>query len=313
MATLKPGSHVVPVQVVADPGIEIVGQRPTTVRVTLLRVRTRRVPVKVQVVTRPPKGYGSNITYQPKSVTVTGPAQLVSQVQEATAYVDLADYTSTIKGPYQLTPENESGSGIEGRLTLKPSQVHITAAIKPFSSYKTLPVLVQFSGLPKQGFGVAGVTVSPAEIAASGSPGVLSDVSTVHTDTISVNHRGGGSFQKTVSLVLPQGVHTVVHRVRVRVNIAPVQSSTSVEIGIQPKGISSGLVMHTIPSRVLVTVTGPSTALRGVARTTHASVNLAGHGPGVYRLRPRVVSSRKHLRVEAVYPRTVTVQVKRTG
>jgi hypothetical protein len=264
----------------------------------------------MRIITQPPKGYGSSISFRPKSVMVSGPADLVSQVQRATAYLELGDLKSTLKSAYKLNPENNEGSVITGQLTLQPPDVHVTMSVQPFSSYKTLPVLVQFSGLPKQGFGVAGVTVTPPQIAASASPSALSRISTVRTRSISVNKRGGGSFRRKVGLQLPGGVHAKTHYVTVHVKIAPIQSSTSVEIGIQPKGVTPGLIMHTIPGRVLVTVSGPANALHGVARNTHATVDLSGYGAGVYQLRPRITSDHRQLHVEAVYPGTVTVQLR---
>jgi YbbR domain-containing protein len=313
LAGLKAGTHRVPVQVVADPGIDVVSKRPAKISVTLEPKAQRRVPVKVEVLTRPPTGYGSSISFKPKSVTVSGPADLVNQVTHAAAYIDLGGFTSTVSGKYRLNAVNNSGSEVGSQVTLDPNQARITASVHAFSSYKTLPVLVEFSGLPKQGFGVAGVQVDPAEIAASGSPGSLSKVSAVQTSAISVNHRGGGSFTKTVKVNLPNGVSSHTHHVTVKVRIAPIQSSTSVEIGIQPKNVTPGLAMHTVPARVLVTVTGPANALHNVAHSTSATVDLKGYGPGVYQLHPTVKSSRKGLQVEAVYPRTVTVQLHSTG
>lgn len=310
---LKPGVHRVPVQVVADPGIDVVGKKPAAIAVTLERKEQRRVPVRVEVLTRPPKGYGSSISFKPKSATVSGPADLVGQVTQATAYIDLGTITSTISGVYRLNAVNNSGSEVGSQLTLSPPNARVIASVKPFSSYKTLPVLVEFSGLPKQGFGVAGVQVNPAEIAASGSPASLSKVSSVQTSAISVNHRSGGTFKKTVRINLPHGVSSHSHSVTVKVRIAPIQSSTSVEIGIQPKNVAPGLVMHTVPARVLVTVTGPANELHNVADSTYATVDLSGRAAGVYQLRPTVKSSRKGLEVEAVYPKTVTVQVRSTS
>ncbi len=310
---LKPGSHQVPVQVVADPGIDVVSKHPSTIPVTLVRKETRRVPIKVEVMTHPPSGYGSSISFRPKSVTVSGPSNLVAQVTQVAAYIYLAGLKSTVSGVYRLNPVNSTGSEVTGQLTLQPSEAHVTASVQPFSSYRTLPVLVNFSGLPKQGFGVAGVQVNPAEIAASGSPAALRKISSVRTSAISVNHRGGGSFKKTVKINLPHGVTSRTGSVTVKVRIAPIQSSTSVEIGIQPRNVTPGLVMHTIPARVLVTVSGPANTLHNVARSTVATVDLSGYGPGVYQLHPIVKSTRKGLQVEAAYPRTVTVQLRSTS
>lgn len=312
LAGLAPGKHTVPVQVISDPGIQVVSTQPSSVRVLLERKQNRQVSVRVGILTKPPSGYGWSVSYKPSSVTVTGPADLVSQVKQATAYVDLHGVTSTVPGDYPVTPETESGNGVTG-LTVSPSQVHVIAHVHPYSSYKTLPVLVQFSGLPKQGFGVAGVQVSPAQIAASGSPAALKNVSTVHTWPISVNKRGGGSFTKRVNVQLPKGLHTRTHHVTVAVKVAPVQSSTSVEIGIQPHGVAPGLIAHTNPGRLLVTVTGPSNALHRIAGTTHASVDVTGYGPGVYQLHAAVKSRNKGVKVEGVYPQLVTVQLRSSG
>jgi YbbR domain-containing protein len=307
---LKPGLHHVPVQVVSDPGIDVVEQRPTSVLVQLDRLQYRRVPVKMHVLSKPPAGYGYSISYKPGSAQVSGPPDQISQVQQATAYLELRNLTSTLPGDYKLNPETDSGSGVTGHITLRPPTVHVKVTVHPFSSFKTLPVLVQFSGLPKQGYGVAGVTVSPAQVSASGSPSTLSHISTVNTTSISVNHRGGGSFKKTLRVLLPKGVHSHTHVVKVQVKIAPIQSSTSVEIGIQPQGVAPGLITHILPGRVLVTATGPANALHAIAGSTHATVNLTGFGPGVYRLRPVVKSSQKKLKLEAIYPRIVTVQLR---
>jgi hypothetical protein len=97
------------------------------------------------------------------------------------------------------------------------------------------------------------------------------------------------------------------------VQIAPVQSSTSVEIGIQPKGVGAGLIAHTLPGKLLVTVTGPANALHGIAGSTQALVNLTGYGPGVYKLHPVVRSQHKGVKVEAAYPRLVTVRLRSSG
>jgi hypothetical protein len=73
------------------------------------------------------------------------------------------------------------------------------------------------------------------------------------------------------------------------------------------------VIAHTIPGRLLVTVTGPSNALHQIASTTHASVDVSGHGPGVYQLRPVVKSRNKGVSVEGIYPQLVTVQLRASG
>jgi YbbR domain-containing protein len=242
---------------------------------------------------------------------VSGAGDLVSQVQRGGVYVDLAGLKSTVSGRYQVSPETATGNEVTGRLTVRPDQVHITVAIKPLSSFKTIPVLVSLAGQPKPGYGVVGVTVTPSQITATGSPTQLGQVSTVRTDPVSLSHHGAGTFKTTVPIHLPKEVHGRTQNVQVQVKIAPVQSSASVEIGIQPQSVAPGLVARTKPARVLVTLIGPSTALRGIARSTQASVNLTGYGVGTFTITPKV-TARKGVKVDAIYPRSVAVELKQS-
>lgn len=303
---LKPGLHHVPIQVTSDPGVQVVDKRPSTVPILLERIQSRRISVQPHTLGQPPTGYGTQIIITPKTVVVSGAPDLVTQATRASFELDLRSLRSNVSGSYELFPENSQAGLVVGRLTLSPSHVHVTVKVQALSSYKTLPVLPTLTGTPKTGYGVVGVTVQPAEITASGSPGALSAISTVKTGSVSVSKRGAGTITRRVAVKLPKGIRSSTKWVTVRAQLAAVQSGSSIEIGITPVGVSPGLSARTNPAKVLVSVVGPSTTLSQVARQMHAVVDLTGYGAGTYTFTPSITAPRGIV-VEGSYPTSVTV------
>jgi YbbR domain-containing protein len=300
------GVHHVRVHIDHDPGISVVSWRPSTVPVLLERVQERRVSVKPHVLSQPPEGYGTQVIVHPSAVTASGPSHQVSQVARATFDLDLGEVRSTVSSMYKIVPENSTGGLVTGHVNLSPSQVHVTVKIRPLSSYKTLPVLVPLTKQPRAGYGVSSVSVQPTEITATGSPSTLSNISTVNTASLSLAHRGPGTYRKRVKLELPGGVHSKTRDATVTVRITPVDSSNSIGVAVSPVGVSPGLTVRTNPSRVLVTVVGGADAIHRAASHMRATVNLAGYGAGTYTLNPSLTVPSK-LQVEGVYPTSVTV------
>ena len=79
----------VPVRVnVSDPQIEIVEQNPSEVTVNLETLQVITLPVQVEVLDTPPLGYINRTpSVEPAIVQISGPASLVSQVDEAVSEV----------------------------------------------------------------------------------------------------------------------------------------------------------------------------------------------------------------------------------
>ena len=305
------GLHYVKVNVLTDPGITVLQVVPSTVLVELAPVKAAEVPVHVRIYSKPPSGYSAQpAQVTPGTVSVTGPATTVSQVTQAIVYVSLSGATSSVTGSYQVALQDSHNNTVASRLlSAQPGQVRVTVPVAPLSSYKTLPVIASIRGQPRAGFGVAGVTVSPSNITAYGSPVRLSSISSVLTAPVSVSRRGAGTFTRRVRIHLPSGIHGSISQVTVSTAIQPVSGSSSIEVGVVPQNVLPGLRLSTSPATVLVTVVGPSTALRNAGRQMRAVIDLTGQGAGVYQLAPRV-SVPKGLGVESVYPATVTVVLR---
>jgi YbbR domain-containing protein len=236
---------------------------------------------------------------------------MVNQVADASVFVDLSQVRYSIDGFYKPDPENTGGLAVPGasRLTVDPSVIHVNVPIHSLESYKAVPVIATLVGQPRAGFGVVGVTVEPPLITASGYPQTLARLTSVGTRALSIAHHGAGRLKWRVALSLPIGVTTHTRKVTVTAQLAAVSASTSIEIGIMPANLASGLVERMHPASVLVTVLGPSSALTHAAAGIRATVDLSTYGIGTYVVRPEITVP-KGLRIEAIFPSTVTAVIQ---
>lgn len=315
LITHRPGTYLrVPVNVTADPGIDVQKVSPAYVSVAIDRTLTKKVPVVASYgnTRTPPAGFNAQTArLTPNTVTVSGPESLVSQVAEAEVSLDLSGARSTILELSKPVAVNSLGALIQAgnKLLLAPAQVQVEVPIHAVASLKTLPVLVPIAGHPRTGFGVTNVSVNPAAITAKGSPSALSHISSISTSAVSVSHHGRGTFSDRVRVRFPRGVTSSVRRVQVQVRLSAVDASSSTEIGVTPQNVIPGLVAHIRPGYVLTTLVGPSSSLSAGAHGVSAVVDLTNYGIGVYQLTPHVTVPRG-LIVGNVYPQTVTVTIQ---
>lgn len=304
------GLHILPVKVVADPGIFVAGVTPSTVRVNVAPIITKHIPVRWHIFSKPPAGYTAGpVRVQPTTVNISGPKSVVSEVAQAGIYLDLSQARSSVVSPYKPSPENSQGVPVKGQLTLDPSEVQVDIPIKAVSSYKTLPLLVSLKGLPKKGYDVSSVTANPADVAATGAPSTLSSLANLSTSTVNVSGKGPGKYTTRVKVVLPKAVSSSTRWVTVTVQVAPVDVSASIELGVSPTSVQPGLQATVQPSKVLVTVVGPTSQVSQAAKSVRATINLSGNGIGTFQLRP-ALHVPHGMQVQSVSPSTVTVIIR---
>ncbi len=299
------------VQVVSDPGISVVSVSPDRVSVAIETLETRHVAVHWRMLDAPPAGYSAgHVNLDPSTITVSGPHSTVNQIADATVYLNLSQARYSIDGFYNPAPETSQGDTVAGanRITLNPPQVHVTVPVQAINGYKSLPILPVLRGQPRAGFGVTDIVTQPSEITAYGPPGALNGLDTVETSTISVSGQREGTLVRRVHLIVPRGISTRSRWVTATIHLGPVSASSSIQVGVTPQNLASGLAVRTRPGSVLVTVLGPASALRRAAGLMNAAINLSGYGAGTYRLAPTVTAP-SGIKIEGVYPSTVSVSV----
>lgn len=109
-------------------------QYPESIFITVERRDTKNVPVTPVYEGESPKGYVSrkgDIVLDNKSITVTGPESVVSQIDKAVISIDLAEQTESISQNYRYTLCDQEGNPVDSEMiTVNVEEVHVDLTIQ---------------------------------------------------------------------------------------------------------------------------------------------------------------------------------------
>ncbi|MBC7286728.1 MAG: hypothetical protein H5T86_01540 [Armatimonadetes bacterium] len=234
LASAGVGTQEVGVRIASKPpGAEVIGLSTDRVRVVLdASVRAIR-PVIVETRGLPAESYRALAPWcDPPTVTIVGPASLVSRVARVVAVVDISGSSATVNQQVKVEPRDEAGL-VVGNVHVEPDKVRVVVPLRRVN-VKVVPVWPRLTA-PPRGYRVAAVTVRPAAVVISGSPSALDTVQFVSTDTIDIGGlRRGATY--SVRLRVPAGVTLVgIASAQVTVSVEPLlQVSTREPAERQP-------------------------------------------------------------------------------
>ncbi|HXW00469.1 MAG TPA: CdaR family protein, partial [Anaerolineae bacterium] len=177
LSQLPEGFNDVPVQVsVSDPQIKIIEQTPLDVSINLQVEQTISLPVNIRVMDQPPLGYvNRSPTIDPPIVTITGPAALVSQVDEVVSEIFIRDAKETINRTNEVLARNRDDQLING-LKIVPAKIQIMLPIEQRFGYKDVSVSAVVEGQAAPGYWVSNISVNPPRLTIVGNPQVLGSI-----------------------------------------------------------------------------------------------------------------------------------------
>lgn len=138
-------------------------------------------------------------------VIVSGEAQLLNRVKNASVTVDITGITETQVLTLPVTLQDKEGNVIDSSLlTLNPSDVLVTVPVNKNVVEKTVPIHPITSGSPDQGYTLTDLGVRPNEVTIIGEQGVLDGISALETTPIPIG--GKNNRSENASLILPEHV-----------------------------------------------------------------------------------------------------------
>jgi YbbR domain-containing protein len=281
------GDYDVTVQVQAltgRGGLRVEAVLPEKIHVTLATLKSKAVPVVLNVEGNPVSGYtmGSPVLGD-NTVLVSGPQAQVDQVTQATATFDVSGVTDNVDQSVRLVPRNDKGELIEG-VTLTPALTGVTINIQQQKFSRSLAVSPQITGAPADGYNVVSVSVSPPTVTISGSQSLINGTTTIPTKSIDLNN-ATADVVKTVSLDLASGVEVTggAPTVTITVKIAPATGVFAFAVPVTASNLGSTLnISGALPS-VTVTLFGPLPVLEGLSpNDIPAIIDLSGDGAGTH-------------------------------
>jgi YbbR domain-containing protein len=279
------GDYDVTVQVQATSsrgGLRVEAVLPEKIHVTLATLKSKAVPVVLDVQGDPVSGYtmGSPVLAD-STVIVSGPQAQVDQVTQATATLNVSGFTDNVDQSVRLVPRNDKGELIEG-LTLTPALTGITIDIRQQKFSRSMVVSPQITGVPADGYNVVSVNVTPPDVTVSGTQAFVSGTTSIATKPIDISG-ATADVVKTVSLNLASGVEVTggAPTVTITVKVAPATGVFTFSVPVTAINLGSGVSISGALPSVTVTLFGPLPALEGLSpNDIPAVIDLSGDGAG---------------------------------
>jgi YbbR domain-containing protein len=309
---LGAGDYNVPVKVRVDAKPVRWEVQPQNVQITLETLVSKTLPVQLEVTGDLPVGYKRGTpTLSPSQVTVSGPQNLVSQVSEIHAGLDITGARETRQLSVPLDARDQNGDAING-LTITPKSVSITQPITLENSYKDVVVKVVTQGELASGYRLTNISVTPPTVTVySAKPEIINQLPG-YVETKPINIAGlSDDTEVRTDLNLPAEVSLVgVQSVLVQISVAAIEGSLTISVPVETMGLPPDLTAAISPASVDVIVSGPLPVLDAISPASfRAVIDLTGLEIGTYQLNPKMDLVPDQVSVQSFLPETVEVTI----
>ncbi len=270
--------------------------------------RGLRVPLEVQNL--PGKLEMVEAVQETVDVRVRGPSGALSRLGlgDIVAVIDLG-IAKPGRRLFQLSPDRVRAPFDVQVTQISPSTISIRFEE---SAAKIVPVAPAIEGDPSPGYVVGEIASEPATVEVVGPESLVRRVTRAMTEPVSVE-RAAAPVRESVLIGVPDsGVRLVTpQRASVTVAIMPAPVERALQnVPVRLRNAAGGLSARAVPPIVQVRVRGSKESLTGLqVDAVTAYVDLAGLGPGEYRLPVRIEPT-KGFGVENVDPASVVVEIK---
>lgn len=311
---LGAGEHRLEVEVqTAITPVRVVEIDPAEIVVILEPQVTRTDPINLIVEGEPALGYaaGSPIL-NPSEVVISGPATLVTKVQEIQAYLEIAGERQTIDASLRLRALDELGEEVQG-ITLTPQIINVSQPITLLGGYRNVIVRVDTQDTsPAPGYRLTNIVVTPPSVIVFSSDPSLVEGLPGYIETQPLDLTGAEEDIETfLELQTPEGV-TVVNdqKVLVQVSISPIESNLRIAVPVEVIGLIPGDKTVISPNVVDVILSGPVPVLDALQPgDIRVVVDISGRPYDTYQLVPTVSHLPSRLQIESILPSTVEVTI----
>lgn len=293
---------------VTSPDVRVLDWTPRQIAIRIDPLRSKVVPVQVDKGVVPNGLEIREPVVDPDQVTVSGTQTSVSRVVAAVARVRIDPAGLTIDQQVDLIGVDARNVEVP-QIHIEPSSVRVKILVGSQLQSRNLPISVAVTGSPGAGFEVGQVLVEPSVVAVEGDADVLSALSRIDTQPVSISG-AVSDISATVALVLPQGVESLgTDSVRVRITVTATTATRTFSVGPVLAGARDDRVYALSTDQVLVTVGGDAAALAALqGDRLVATADVAGLGPGSHEVTLKV-SLPAGITLASVTPPKITVTI----
>ncbi|MDU1321542.1 MAG: CdaR family protein [Clostridium botulinum] len=201
---LKKGENKIPVKVKKSPGsIKIVNEENLWTKITLDKLKSNTVPIKIKVTGTPKDGYAAlNPIIKEETATIYGTETYINKVKEVVGKCNIDGKSSEIKTNISLQAKTYDGD-IINEVSVEPSKVYVKI---PLTRIKRVPVNMRLSEDISNNKNIESITPLQSEVEISGEEEVIQNIKYIDTEMININSIKIGQENIESNLVVPKGV-----------------------------------------------------------------------------------------------------------
>lgn len=201
---LKKGENKIPVKVKKSPGsIKIVNEENLWTKITLDKLKSKTVPIKIKVTGTPKDGYAAlNPIIKEETATIYGTETYINKVKEVVGKCNIEGKSSEIKTNISLQAKTYDGD-IINEVSVEPSKVYVKI---PLTRIKRIPVNMRLSEDISNNKNIESITPLQSEVEISGEEEVIQNIKYIDTEMININSIKIGQENIESNLVVPKGV-----------------------------------------------------------------------------------------------------------
>ncbi len=233
--------------------IEVLSQDPQNIMVKVSRRVSKEVPVKLEHNDSMPENYTAdvdNAVLSHKMVTVTGPEEVVSQIEYAVIMVELNSKQDLINQTCRHTLCDKEGKPIEdvSAVTVNVSDIEVTVKVWQIKEVPLEIEVIEGGGLKKDM-----VELSPefGSILVSGSPSKLAALTQISIGPIKLGDLAEDTEQLVLDIVVPNGITNSSGWSQVTVKVKmPEMKERVIPVKIQTIGVPAGCWVNYYPNNI---------------------------------------------------------------
>ena len=250
---------------VANTAFEVSYKNPSVIFVSVDYRRTLEIPVVVKWTGTRSENYlydTENYTTDYTTVTITGPATAVDQIDHAQVLIDLTDRSESFSESFRYTLCDAQGEPVDAQhITTSVEEIQLTAQIQQIKEVDLIADILYGGGATPEN---TNITLSPEVIRVTGGEAVLEELGDTYT-VCSINladiEKSSNELKYTINL--PEGVtnQTGVSEVVVTVRFNGLKTREFVVNNIEMIHVPEGMIAEVINANVTVRLRGPEAEL----------------------------------------------------
>ena len=312
LSGLDEGEHALEIQIQVDASpVRVVSISPPAMDLVLEPLAKTILPVKLELIGEPAIGYlVGEATLSPVTVSISGAASIIAQVDSVQAQIDLTDLRQDVETSIELQAKDVSGE-ILNDLTITPGEAEVDMPVIQQGGYRDLAVKVVTRGRLADGYRLTSVSSTPLIVTVYSSDLNLINALPGYVETEALDLTGvSADVETSMNLVLPYGVTLIgLQNVQIQIGIASIEESMMISNRpVEVINLQQDLKAQVSPKVVDVITSGPLPLLNALQPSdVRVLVDVEGRTAGTYQIVPQVEILIDGVTVESILPGTIEI------